>query len=392
MKLLVVSHPCVTAVNQALFGDVARLSGWTVDLLVPASWNSEYARNVQPSRWEGFEGQIHRCPVWGSGNIPLHFYKSFLTRMMRKVDPDLIYVHHEPYGLATAQIYLANSLTRSVPIGFYAAQNIMKRYPVPFRWFESMVFRSSDFSFPVTQGALEMLRQKGYEGSAEVLPLALDEKVYHPRPGWAQDQRKKLDIASDTFCFGYLGRFVEEKGLLTLIRAAATLPKGNWRCLFVGGGPLEEVMHRELAASGLTEHVRFYGVVPHEEVPGWLSLFDVLMLPSETRNNWKEQFGRVIVEANACETAVIGTDCGEIANVLSSTGGGTLVQEANAAALAGAMNEMLTNPEKARQLGVTGARSARECYGQERVASQFIQALDRATSAQTATRSSKRGC
>ena len=60
------------------------------------------------------------------------------------------------------------------------------------------------------------------------------------------------------------------------------------------------------------------GFVPHEETPRYLAAFDLLVLPSETQPNWKEQFGRVIVEALACGVPVIGSDSGEIPNLVLS--------------------------------------------------------------------------
>ncbi len=59
MKLLVVSHACVTPVNQSFFADVADQAGWDIELVIPLSWNSEYKSNVQASRWKDLRGAIH---------------------------------------------------------------------------------------------------------------------------------------------------------------------------------------------------------------------------------------------------------------------------------------------------------------------------------------------
>ncbi len=67
---------------------------------------------------------------------------------------------------------------------------------------------------------------------------------------------------------------------------------------------------------GIRDRVRFEGAVPPERVPGLLHQLDVLVLPSRTRANWTEQFGRILVEAMACEVAVVGSSSGEIPNVI----------------------------------------------------------------------------
>jgi glycosyltransferase involved in cell wall biosynthesis len=365
----------VTPVNQSFYADVARQTGWDIELVVPAHWNTEYTSNLEVSRWPDFSGDIHAIPVWKSGSIPLHLYKQTMIGLLRKMRPDAIYMHHEPYGLATAQVYLANKVAGNCPIGFYAAQNILKTYPIPFRWFESLVFGSSAFCLPVTEGALEVLRQKGYSGKATVLPLALDANIYQPKHAWATAKRAELGIGDDEFVIGYLGRLVEEKGLQKMLEAAASLKDKKWRCVLVGNGP-EEANLRALAAKlEMEDRVIFAGFVRHEEAPGWLSLFDVLVLASEARANWKEQFGRVILEANACETAVIGTESGEIGNVLRNTEGGLIVPEGDVALLAKALRCLAEDPGLRKSMASRGASLVREKYDQNFLASQFIDTI-----------------
>ncbi len=378
MKLLVISHACITPINQSLFVDVIQQTGWDVELVIPSSWNSEYKDNIQVSRWKNFHGTIHSIPVWKAGNIPLHIYKETMVGLLRKVRPDVIYVHHEPYGLATAQVYLANKMVDDCPIGFYAAQNIFKSYPFPFRFFEQQVLKRSDFAFPVSEGALDVIRHKGYTGCAEVLPLALDKDVYHPNPAWAAAKRAELGIAEDEFVIGYLGRLVEEKGLQSMLQAAHMLENRRWRCVLVGSGPYQSELQKTIQRLGIEDHVLFIGFVPHEEAPGWLSLFDVLVLASEARPNWKEQFGRVILEANACGTAVIGTESGEIGNVLRNTGGGLIVPENDIPELARAILNLANNPEQTRQLALQGAAAVSQKYDQAYLASRFVTVIRQA--------------
>ena len=71
----------------------------------------------------------------------------------------------------------------------------------------------------------------------------------------------------------------------------------------------------------------FTGYIPHDEAARYLASFDVLVLPSETQPNWKEQFGRVVIEAMACGTPVVGSDSGAIPRLIESTGGGLIFHE-----------------------------------------------------------------
>jgi L-malate glycosyltransferase len=85
--------------------------------------------------------------------------------------------------------------------------------------------------------------------------------------------------------------------------------------------------------------------VPHLETPRYLSAFDILVVPSETQPNWKEQFGRVITEAMASGTPVVGSSSGEIPNLVQKADGGLIFPEKNAEDFAGCLRELMTQNE-----------------------------------------------
>lgn len=375
MRLLVYSHACVTPINQALFADLMELTGWEVSLVIPSSWSTDYARTMSANRYRRFTGPIYPIPVWKRGNVPLHTYKANLIRHLKATNPDVIYVHNEPYALSTLEIGVANALTLNRPLGFYAAQNLSKDYPPPFRWFEQFVFSHSRFAVPVSQGALDVLMEKKFRGFAEVLPLQVDLDVYRHLSSEAKAYRSKLRIAEDEFVIGYVGRVVEEKGLSCLMKALHELPSKGWRCVIVGTGPYLPDLRAEAESLGLSNRVHYVGYVEHERIAEVLSMFDVFVLPSETRQNWKEQFGRVIVEANACRTPVIGSNSGEIANVIRETGGGLVFNESDHLHLAELITRLIENPEERAALGETGERQVRKKFEGRHIAGRLAKII-----------------
>jgi glycosyltransferase involved in cell wall biosynthesis len=86
------------------------------------------------------------------------------------------------------------------------------------------------------------------------------------------------------------------------------------------------------------ERVEFRGQLPSADLPAEYHRFDTLVLPSLTRANWKEQFGRVLVEAMASGVPVIGSDSGAIPGVVGDAG--LIVPEGDVGALARALGDL----------------------------------------------------
>jgi glycosyltransferase involved in cell wall biosynthesis len=107
--------------------------------------------------------------------------------------------------------------------------------------------------------------------------------------------------------------------------------------------------------------------VQHAEVPGYLITVDVLVLPSITTKRWREQFGRALIEAMACEIPVVGTDSGEIPNLIRETGGGLVVPEGQPSDLADAILRLIGNPSLSRSLAQRGHAAVLRRYSLEAV-------------------------
>lgn len=380
MRLLVVSHPCVVPVNQQFYAEVERQSGWELTLVAPDEWVDEYGPRVL-QRWPGLRGRLLGVPVWRPGDIPLHVYRTFFLSLLRKWRPTAIYMHHEPYASATAQVWLANRLASRCPFGFYSAQNIAKRYPQPFRGMEQLVLRHSDFAFPVSQAVADVLQRKGFTGHLTVLPLGIDPQLYRPHPD-AAALREEWKGTTGTCLIGYLGRIAEEKGLQTLLIALSRLLDAPWRLLVAGAGPDEAAFDQATRALGLADRVTRLGSVSHGVAPLFLSALDMLVLPSETRPGWKEQFGRVLIEALACGTPVVGSDSGEIPHVVAATGGGLIFPEGDATALQARLRTAIDDTRLRRRLAESGRAAVLASYTHETLAARFIGTVERARTAQ----------
>jgi len=100
----------------------------------------------------------------------------------------------------------------------------------------------------------------------------------------------------------------------------------------------------------------------HDEMPAGYAQLDVLVLPSRTTDTWKEQFGRVIIEALWCEVPVVGSDSGEIPWLINLTGGGLTYSEGDVDQLFARLRELRERPQLRERLAKAGRRSVEQLF------------------------------
>jgi glycosyltransferase involved in cell wall biosynthesis len=277
----------------------------------------------------------------------------------------VLHIDEEPYNPAGFQAqWLAHSM--DVPTVFVAWQNIHRAYPLPFAWLERYNYQHTAHLIAGTEAAAEVVRHKGYRGQLSVFSVhGVDPAVYTPRSSPRRDE---------LFVVGYIGRLVAEKGVDLLISALERLP-ASYHARIVGSGPMAASLHHLVRAAGLNERVELLPPVAARDVPRVLAGLDALAVPSRTRLNWKEQFGRVLIEAMACGIPVVGASSGEIPHILGDVG--LVVPEDDVAALAAALRALAEQPKLCAALAERGRRRVLEHFTQERVAQRLAEVYAR---------------
>jgi glycosyltransferase involved in cell wall biosynthesis len=191
-------------------------------------------------------------------------------------------------------------------------------------------------------------------------------------------QARPAAAATQPFTVGYAGGLVPEKGVDLLIAACAGLP-GDWRLLLAGEGEAQASLAAQAQALGMGERVVFTGRHASDAMPAFYNQLDVLALPSRTLPNWKEQFGRVLIEAMACEAPVVGSDSGEIPQVIGEAG--LVFPEGDGTALGAALARLAGDSGLRQRLGAAGRARVLEHYTMGSVAERTV-ALYRDLSAQ----------
>jgi glycosyltransferase involved in cell wall biosynthesis len=176
------------------------------------------------------------------------------------------------------------------------------------------------------------------------------------------------DPPRERFVVGFAGRLVPEKGPDLLLTAAARL-KGV-EILILGGGPMKEALEEQARKLDLTDRVSFEGNIPSTQMPAFYHRLDALVLPSRSRPNWVEQFGRVLIEAMACGVPVLGADSGEIPHVIGEAG--LTFPEGDARALRARLEELALDSNLRQDLARRGRERVLAYYTQTQIAAETV--------------------
>ena len=354
MRVVMISKALVRGAYQRKLEELAKLPDVELTLISPPSWTDGGHRVALERRYtQGYELVV--APIRFEGRFHLFHYVG-LGRLLAERRPDLVHVDEEPYNLATLQaIHHAGRVgARSL---FFTWQNLYRQLPLPFRLIERYSYARASHAIAGNADAVDVLRRKGYRGPTSVIPqFGIDPELFRPAASPAGPR---------PFTIGYVGRLIAAKGLPDLLTAAAGLA-GDWRLELIGAGPLEGDLRAQATSLGVADRLRIRSEVPSTDVPRVLAELDCLVLPSVSTPSWVEQFGRVLVEAMACEVPVIGSNSGEIPHVIGEAG--LVFPEGDAAALRDRLARLADDVDGRRRLGRLGRERALARYTQESIA------------------------
>lgn len=350
-----VSKACLVGAYQTKLEAIAKFDDVELTVIVPPVWqDSSGPIPLERSHTNGYRLLVD--PIRLNGQFHFHYYPT-LKKRMETLKPDVLHMDEEPYNLAT-WLGVRQANKRGIKSLFFSWQNICQKYPFPFNWMEKQVLGSVDYALMGNQAAVEVWMEKGYKGQYRVIPqFGVRPDIFSPASN--RDEGR-------AFTIGLAGRrLVAEKGVDILLQAAARLP-GIWQIQIAGEGPARRELERLAYQLGIHERVHFDGVIASSHMPAYLRQLDVLALPSRTLPNWKEQFGRILIEAMACGVPVIGSDSGEIPNVIDQAG--LIFPEDNIDALYNHLLTLIKDEALRRRLALSGRERVLNHYTQEQIA------------------------
>jgi glycosyltransferase involved in cell wall biosynthesis len=369
-RLLSMGHSYVVAANRRLAHEMSRAGNgdWEVTAAAPVYFHG--GNDLRPNHLEPLVDEpcpLVALPAHCTSGIHVFTYGRRLRSLLSS-GWDLIHCWEEPYIFAGAQV--AWWLPRGMPLVYRTAQSYSKRYPPPFSWMERYALgHASGWICSGTLVAETLSTRRGYgDLPMRLIPLGVDLDAFYPDPAAGAAVRRELGWETNgSPVVGYLGRFTKEKGLESLMRVLDALAT-PWRALFVGEGQLESSLWQWASRYG--DRVRVTTGVRHAEVPRYLNAMDILCAPSQTTAHWREQFGRMLIEAFACGVPVVGSDSGEIPHVIADAG--IIVGEADEAGWCKALADLFESPSCRGEVAARGLDRARERYAWPIVARQYL--------------------
>jgi len=177
--------------------------------------------------------------------------------------------------------------------------------------------------------------------------------------------RLEIDIDAQAPIIGFVGRLVEEKGILDLLEAAKSVVRAVPNAQFLIVGPYDDdkpdALRPDVAERyGVAGHCRFVGM--RHDMPELYALMDVLVLPS-----YREGFPRAPMEASAMGVPTVVTDIRGCREAVEHGQNGLLFPVGNADALAQCLIELLGDDEQRTKMGVEGRRIAENRFDEQMV-------------------------
>lgn len=370
MRVTLLSKALVVGAYQRKCELIAAHPAVELTVLVPPAWGDQALERVHT---QGYDLRV--IPIRFNGNFHLHHYPT-LAAELKRAPPDVFHIDEEPYNLATGLAMravgaLRRSSKRSAedkalrPLPrtlFFSWQNINRTYPPPFDWMERAVLARAAAAIAGSDEAKRVWRAKGFARDIHVIPqFGVDEERFAPA---------RSMHAGEPFKIGYVGRLVHQKGVDLLLRAFAGLPDSA-SLILVGSGEQEPNLRALAAQLNIADRVQFRGDIPSTHMPALYHELDALVLPSRTIPSWKEQFGRVLIEAMACGVPVVGSRCGEIPNVVGDAG--LLFDEDDVDGLCVLLSNLMQRAGLREELATRGRARAWAHYTMKRVADQTVE-------------------
>ncbi|MDX1977517.1 MAG: glycosyltransferase family 4 protein [Pseudanabaenaceae cyanobacterium bins.68] len=167
--------------------------------------------------------------------------------------------------------------------------------------------------------------------------------------------------------FLFVGRLSPEKGVIILLQAWAALNQPDWQLTILGDGAERLKLERFVVDSGL-KNVKFLGYLPAAQIMEVIQSATAIAVPSQ----WYETFGRVVIEAFACEKPVLASDLGALSELITPAHNGFLLPSDRPDSWTAQLYWCGKNPEVLKIMGANARQTYQANYTRLSIYNQLI--------------------
>jgi phosphatidylinositol alpha-mannosyltransferase len=289
-------------------------------------------------------GLVVRAPYRGTVApiAPSPLAVTRLRRLLRMWRPDVVHVH-EPFAPSTP-MWATLASPAPVVATFHAHLDRSRIYEVAAPVLRHVARKLAD-TIAVSEAARSFVRRVLPSLSPVVVPNGVDVGAFaRARPTALPEGRR----------IAWTHRLDPQKGFRVALAAFAAVVRAvpDARLVVAGDGPDRDAVARLEPA--VRDRVTMLGAVPHEDVAGVLRACEVAIAPA----TGQESFGVAVVEAMAAGVPVVASDIPGYREVVGDGVDGLLVPPGDAAALAAAIRDLLTDPALGSGLATRGRERA----------------------------------
>ena len=297
-----------------------------------------------------------------------------IKRLLRQLQPDIVHTHSAKAGIlgrfAAHTIRNTQHKMRNTKIVHTIHGLAFHRYQS--RWLnkfyvavEKSAAKRTDFFFSVADAMTAQATAAGIGRDEQFVTaysaIEEDDFVEPISQERKRDFRRKYGIPEDAIVLVTIARLFMLKGHEYIIESAKQLSKGFEKCvwLFVGDGNLAEHFKKQVRQLGLTERIKFTGLLPPSQIPLAIQSSDILVHCS-----LREGLARTLPQAMLCGKPVVSFDVDGAKEVVNENTG-RLIEPRNIEQLTKACAELIEDKDLRDKLGEAGRESVKEKFAPE---------------------------
>lgn len=269
--------------------------------------------------------------------------RAAIRRLCAEIAPDVVHTHGYRSDVVDGGVARSEGIPVVSTVHGFTGGGWRNRV---YEWIQERAFRDFDAVVAVSQPIVRRLERRGVRRSRiHLIPNAFDgtASVMERAPA-----RERLGLPKDELTIGWVGRLSAEKGPDVFVDALHLLAAPLPAAAIVGAGPDEPALRERAARHGVSERLRWLGVVPG--AGSLLAAFDILVLSSRT-----EGIPIVLLEAAAAGVPIVASRVGGVPSMFPE-GEVLLVPPDDPGALAAAIDSVRSDPHGARERALAARR------------------------------------